>query len=72
MAEFNFKELVARAHFDYVGPAFPQWWENNKKLLVLPSLKNVFGNNMLGKKYFLTLTLPSKSILVEPLDYLVL
>jgi hypothetical protein len=59
MAEFNFKELVARAHFDYVGPAFPQWWENNKTLMVLPSLKNIYGNNLLGKKYFLTLSLKS-------------
>jgi hypothetical protein len=59
MAEFNFKELVARAHFDYVGPAFPHWWKNNKTLMVLPSLKNVFGSNLLGKKYFFTLTLKS-------------
>jgi hypothetical protein len=59
MAEFNFKELVARAHFDYVGPAFPQWWKNNKTLFVLPNLKNVFGKNVLGKKYFFTLALKS-------------
>ena len=59
MATFNFKELVAKAHFDYVGPAFPQWWANNKKLLVLPSLKNVFGNSLLGQKYFFTLSLKS-------------
>lgn len=57
MAEFNFKELVAKAHFDYVGPAFPEWWKNNKKMFVLPSLKKIFGNNALGNQYFLTLTL---------------
>jgi hypothetical protein len=59
MAEFNFKELVARAHFDYVGPAFPKWWKNNKTLFVLPNLKDVFGSNVLGKKYFFTLALKS-------------
>lgn len=61
MAEFNFKELVARAHFDYIGSAFPEWFKKNETLMVLPSLKNVFGNTMLGKKYFLTLTLKSDS-----------
>lgn len=57
MAEFDFKELVARAHFDYVGPAFPEWWENNKTAVVLPNLKKIFGGGLLGKKYFLSLTL---------------
>jgi len=61
MAEFDFNELVAKAHLDYVGPPFPNWWKNNKKLLVLPNLKNVFGNTLLGKKYFLTLTLKSEN-----------
>ncbi|WBX72893.1 DUF6046 domain-containing protein [Tenacibaculum pacificus] len=57
MAEFNFKELVARAHFDYIGPVFTKWFENNKKAMVLPSLKNVFGSQLLGNKYFFTLKL---------------
>lgn len=57
MAELNFKEIVARAHFDYVGPEFPEWWKNNKKQFVLPSLKKIFGNNALGKQYFFTLNL---------------
>ena len=59
MAEFSFRELVARAHFDYVGPAFPEWFKNNKTISVLPSLKNVFGSQLLGKKYFLTLSVKS-------------
>ncbi len=61
MAKFTFRELVARAHFDYVGPAFPEWFKNNKTISVLPSLKNIFGNSLLGKKYFLTLALKSES-----------
>ena len=61
MAEFNFKELVARAHFDYVGASFPEWLKNNKTVSILPSLKNVFGNQLLGKKYFLQLSLKSDS-----------
>lgn len=59
MSKFTFRELVARAHFDYVGPAHPQWFKNNKTISVLPSLKNVFGSQLLGKKYFLTLSLKS-------------
>ena len=41
MAEFDFKELVARAHFDYVGPAFPLWWKNNKTKFVFPNLMGI-------------------------------
>lgn len=61
MAEFDFKELVARAHFDYVGPAFPEWWKNNKKAFVFPSLKKAFSGRLLGKPYFFTLKLKSDS-----------
>lgn len=50
--EFSFKELVAKAHFDYVGPAFPNWWQNNKTKFVLPSLKNVARDLLLGGRYF--------------------
>lgn len=50
--EFSFKELVAKAHFDYVGPAFPIWWENNKTNLFLPSLKNIARELLLGGRYF--------------------
>lgn len=57
MVEFDFKELTARAHFDYVGPAFPQWWGKNKAAFVLPSLTNIARELLLGGKYFTTLTL---------------
>lgn len=50
--EFSFKELVAKAHFDYVGPAFPNWWQNNTTKFVLPSLKNVARDLLLGGRYF--------------------
>jgi len=50
--EFDIKELVAKAHFDYVGPAFPAWWGNNKTKFVLPSLKNITRELLLGGRYF--------------------
>ncbi len=53
--EFDFKELVAKAHFDYVGPAFPNWWATNKTKFVLPSLNNIGRDLLLGGKYFQTL-----------------
>lgn len=56
---FDFRELVAKAHFQYVGPAFPLWWENNKTKFVLPSLKNL-GFTQPGQKYFTTLALSYK------------
>lgn len=57
MAEFDFKEVTARALFDYVGPSFPQWWKKNKDLLVLPDLSNLGSNLQKGGKYFSQLTL---------------
>lgn len=60
MGEFDFKELTARAHFDYVGPSFPAWWGKNKTLLVLPSLTNIARELLLGGKYFTTLKLGYK------------
>lgn len=59
MATFDFKELVAKAHFQYVGPAFPIWWQKNKTLFVLPSLKDI-GFVQPGQKYFTTLALSYK------------
>lgn len=53
--EFSIKELVAKAHFDYVGPAFPQWWEQNKTKFVLPSLMGIGSEILLGRPYFQTL-----------------
>lgn len=55
MATFDIQELVARAHFDYVGPMFPEWWARNKKTF-LPSLKSI-GMITPGQKYFTRLTL---------------
>lgn len=56
MAEFDFKELTARA-FDYVGPNFPIWWARNKDKFSLPDLMDISGALLLGKRYFTTLSL---------------
>lgn len=53
--ELSIKELVAKAHFDYVGPAFPQWWGQNKTKFVLPSLMGIGSEILLGRPYFQTL-----------------
>lgn len=53
--ELSIKELVAKAHFDYVGPAFPQWWGQNKTKFVLPSLMDIGSEVLLGRPYFQTL-----------------
>lgn len=58
--EFNIKELVAKAHFDYVGPAFPQWWERNKTKFVLPSLTGIARELLLGGAYFQRLKVAHK------------
>lgn len=57
--EFDIKELTAKAFFDYVGPAFPAWWAENKTAFALPSLNNIRQslNGQAGKGYFMTLTL---------------
>ena len=60
MAEFDFKELVARAHFDYVGPAFPNWWATNKTKFVFPSLNGIGKDLILGGRYFTTLKVADK------------
>lgn len=52
--EFDLRELTAKA-FSYIGPAFPAWWQQNKKLLVLPSLNGVGTALLMGKPYFQTL-----------------
>lgn len=58
--ELNIKELVAKAHFDYVGPAFPQWWGQNKTKFVLPSLTGIASSLLLGGAYFQTLKVAYK------------
>lgn len=61
MADFDFKELIARAHFDYVGPAFPLWWKNNKTKFVFPSLLGIGKDLLLGGRYFTTLKVADKA-----------
>lgn len=58
--ELEIKELVAKAHFDYVGPAFPQWWGRNKTKFVLPSLTGIARELLLGGAYFQTLKVAHK------------
>lgn len=60
MAKFDFKELIARAAFDYVGPAFPEWWQKNQSRFQLPDLKRINAKQLLGAKYFMTLRLAYK------------
>lgn len=57
--EFDLRELTAKA-FSYIGPTFPAWWQQNKKLLVLPSLNGVGTALLLGKPYFQTLKVSYK------------
>jgi hypothetical protein len=57
MATFDFKEIVARAALDYIGPHFPEWWKKNAFKLNLPDLLNINGSQLLGNKYFLQLKL---------------
>lgn len=57
MATFDFKEIVARAAFDYIGPHFPDWWKKNGYKLELPDLLNINGSQLMGNKYFLQLKL---------------
>jgi hypothetical protein len=60
MAEFNIKEILIRAAFDYVGPHFPQWWKKNKTRYGLPDLSVINSKQLLGAKYFMTLKLSYK------------
>ena len=65
MAKFDFKELLARAAFDYVGPAFPDWWDKNHSRFQLPDLKKINAKQLLGAKYFMTLKLGYKGQFFE-------
>ena len=58
--EFDIKELIAKAHFDYVGPAFPKWWATNKTKFILPSLSKIGAGLLLGGQYFQTLKVSYK------------
>lgn len=58
--EIDIKELTAKAHFNYVGPAFPEWWERNKTRFVLPSLSRIGMALQNGHPYFQTLKVADK------------
>lgn len=58
--EFNIKELLIRAAFDYVGPHFPEWWKKNKQKYELPDLKKINASQLRGGKYFMTVRLSHK------------
>ena len=60
MAEINIKDLIGKAHFDYVGPAFPLWWKTNKTKMILPDLMGISEAILKGKPYFTTLKLRYK------------
>ncbi len=65
MAEFDIKEIVARAFFDYVGPNFPDWWKKNKKKFNLPDLRGINSEQIKGGKYFLQIKLSYKGQIFE-------
>lgn len=65
MAEFNFKELTARAHLDYVGANFPDWYQQNRESFNLPSLTNIARRLLLGGKYFTRLVVSHKGVKYE-------
>lgn len=60
MANFNIKELIASAAFDYIGPPFPDWWKKNKKKHELPDLRGINKEQLQGGKYFMQLKLSYK------------
>lgn len=63
--KFDFKELLARVAFDYVGPAFPDWWNKNNSRFQLPDLTKINAKQLLGAKYFMTLKLSHKGQFFE-------
>ncbi len=65
MAEFNLREITARALFDYVGPHFPEWWKKNKSKFELPDLRGINSEQIRGGKYFLQLKLLYKGQMFE-------
>ncbi|MGC1471547.1 MAG: DUF6046 domain-containing protein [Psychroserpens sp.] len=53
MADFDIKQLIKKAHFDYVGPFFPSFRDQDSKLFVLPDLKNINASRVNGNPYFM-------------------
>lgn len=57
MAEFDVKQLVAKAHFGHVANPFPSFIAKNKKQL-LPNLKTIGADYINGRSsYFIPVTL---------------
>jgi hypothetical protein len=65
MATFDFKEILARLAFDYVGPSFPLWYKRNSSRFQLPDLSKINSKQLLGAKYFMTLKLGYKGQIFE-------
>lgn len=65
MAEFNLREITARALFDYVGPHFPEWWKKNKSKFELPDLRGINSEQIRGGKYFMQLKLRHNKVVYE-------
>lgn len=57
MADFTVKELIQKAHFDHVGPAFPLWLNIKDLAPTLPNLQDVSNSLRNGSPYFMTLKL---------------
>jgi Domain of unknown function (DUF6046) len=65
MAKFDFRALLARAAFDYVGPLFETWWLKNQSKYHLPDLQTINIEQLLGAKFFMTLKLSYKGKFFE-------
>ena len=57
---FDFKTLLARIAFDYIGPEFPAWWQKNKTRYNLPDLQAINKKQLLGSQYFMQIKLAYK------------
>ncbi|AMA48992.1 DUF6046 domain-containing protein [Flavobacterium covae] len=65
MADIDLRQLTAKILFDYVGPAFPEWWKKNKKFFELPDLRGINSEQVKGGKYFMQLKLSYKGQIFE-------
>lgn len=63
--EFDIQSITARAFLDYVGPPFPEWWQNNRLKYQLPDLSVINSNQLKGGKYFMTLSLVHNNMVFD-------